>query len=264
MEATLPQSNIRNEQSRSFSRFKAGGIHLFLSISIAAIVVLLMLTLWYPRPYFEVAGAKQLLILIVGVDVVLGPLITLVIFNTKKKSLKFDLAVIALLQLAALGYGLNTMFQSRPAFVAFVDDRFELVAANEVYKDSLGKAKHPEYKSLPLTGPKIVGTTQPDSGSFESALAQVASKAGLGLQIFPEYYVPYTDVAKDAAAKAKPVTQLLSLKPEVKGLVNESLAKHGMKEGDVGYLTLRARIGTMTVLVNAKSGEILEILPITS
>jgi hypothetical protein len=88
--------------------------------------------------------------------------------------------------------------------------------------------------------------------------------AGLGLQIFPEYYVPYPESAKTAAGKAKPLTTLLSLKPEAKDLVSQSLLKHGLKEVEVGYLALRARIGRMTVLVNSASGEILEIFPITS
>lgn len=264
MEATLPQANLTSERPRTISRFKASGIHLLISGLIAAAVVIVMLTLWYPEPYFEVAGAKHLLLLIAGVDVVIGPLITLVIFDTKKKSLKFDLAVVAILQLAALGFGLYTMFQARPAFVVFVDDHFEVVAANEVPKEYLAKAKQPEFSALPLTGPKLVGATPPPSGSFDSALIQAVQKFGLGLQIFPEYYRPYSEIAKTAAAQAKPITQLMSRKPEIKPLIATVLTRHGVKESDVGYLRLRSRTGSLTVLVHATNGTILEIVPIQS
>ena len=93
-----------------FSRWKAAGIHLLISIFIAVLVVAAMLLIWYPSPYFQAMGGAGLLMLVVGVDVVLGPLITLIIFNTKKKSLKFDLTCVAVVQMVALAYGVSTMF----------------------------------------------------------------------------------------------------------------------------------------------------------
>ena len=84
------------------SRWKASGIHLLLSAAIAVVVLTLMLMVWYPWPLFEAAGGSRLVFILVGVDVTLGPLITLVIFKSGKPGLKFDLTVIALVQLAAL------------------------------------------------------------------------------------------------------------------------------------------------------------------
>ena len=54
-----------------------------------------MLAVWYPQPYFAAMGGATLILLLIGVDVVIGPLITLIVFDPKKKSLRFDLAVIA-------------------------------------------------------------------------------------------------------------------------------------------------------------------------
>ena len=90
-----PKSSLSNKQ---FSRWKAAGIHLAISVSIALVVVVFMFFLWYPTPYFQAMGGGGLLLLVTGVDVVLGPLITLVIFNTQKKSLKFDLMCVAIVQ----------------------------------------------------------------------------------------------------------------------------------------------------------------------
>ena len=50
----------------------------------------------------------------IGVAVVIGSLITLVIFDPKKKALKFDLSVIAALHLAALAYGCHVMVRIAP------------------------------------------------------------------------------------------------------------------------------------------------------
>jgi len=56
-----------------------------------------MILVWYPPPLFQLLGGFELLLLIVAVDIALGPLLTLVVFKSGKKRLKFDLSVIALL-----------------------------------------------------------------------------------------------------------------------------------------------------------------------
>jgi hypothetical protein len=74
------------------SRWKASSIHLALSATIAVSVLALMLLLWYAPPFFSALGGYHLLLILLGVDVSLGPLITLIIFNPKKdrKALTFD------------------------------------------------------------------------------------------------------------------------------------------------------------------------------
>jgi hypothetical protein len=83
------------------TRWKASAIHLSICALIGLSVLAMILLLWYPEPYFEAMGGKHLLMILLGVDVVLGPFITLIIFNPKKKSLKFDLAVIALVHVSS-------------------------------------------------------------------------------------------------------------------------------------------------------------------
>lgn len=87
------------------TRGKAAAIHLGISALVAAAVIGLMLMLWYPPPYFEAMGGETLLMLIVGCDVIIGPLITLIIFKPHKKGLKTDLTIIGCVQVAALAYG---------------------------------------------------------------------------------------------------------------------------------------------------------------
>jgi hypothetical protein len=102
-------------------RFSAATIHLGLSLLVAALAALLVFLVWYPYPYREISGGRDLFLLLVAVDVIMGPLLTLTIFNLKKPKgeLRRDLAVIGLLQLAALGYGLCTMAVARPVHLVF-------------------------------------------------------------------------------------------------------------------------------------------------
>ena len=87
------------------SRWRAAGIHLLISIAIAGAVLALMLGLWYGPTLFQAMGGAGLALILIGVDVVLGPALTLVVFRSGKRGLKFDLTAIALLQVVALLYG---------------------------------------------------------------------------------------------------------------------------------------------------------------
>jgi hypothetical protein len=244
----------------SLTRWKASAIHLALSALIATAVVVLMLTLWYPRPYFYAMGGATLLLILVGVDVVIGPLITLIIFNPKKKSLQFDLCVIAVLQLAALAYGSYVMFTSRPVFNVFVVDRFDLVAANQLSETSLDKAP-PEYRSLPLTGPKLVAVRQPD-GQKRFDITMSSLNGGHDISELPEYYVPYPEFSEAAGKRARPLPELEKKWPDKVGMIRDFVRDSGRKAEDLGTLAMKARNEDMTLIVDVKTGAIIGALPI--
>ena len=84
------------------SRFRASGFHFVISLLVGLVLLALCWFMWYPAPMLMAIGGHEIFLLVVGIDVVLGPLLTLVVFKSGKKTLKFDLAVIALLQIAAL------------------------------------------------------------------------------------------------------------------------------------------------------------------
>ena len=81
-------------------RFQASGIHLGLSLVIALLAAALVFGLWYPYPYREISGGRELFLIVVAVDVIVGPLITFAVFNRTKPwpELRRDLAIVALMQ----------------------------------------------------------------------------------------------------------------------------------------------------------------------
>src|SRR5258708_32198543 len=116
-------------EKKKVTRWQASGLHLLISVAVAAAVFALMLSLWYPGPLFEAAGGNDLLFILVGVDVVIGPLITLVIFRSGKRGLKFDLVAIGVLQMGALVYGMHVVHLARPAFIVFVAVHVKVASA---------------------------------------------------------------------------------------------------------------------------------------
>lgn len=245
----------------ALNRWQASALHLALSAAIAVLVVTLMLLLWYPQQYFTAMGGDTLILILIGVDVVVGPLITLIIFDPKKKGLRFDLAVIATLQLAALAYGVSVMFAARPAYNAFVVDRFEVIAANAVDAESLAKAGA-EYRTLPLTGPKIIAVRQPDDAKRLADIVLSAMDGGPDLANLPELYVPYAQFRQDAAKKARPLADLAKRQPQEAAVIRAFVAASGRAEDAMGFLPMKARNQDMAVIVDNKSGEFVGILPV--
>jgi len=240
--------------ARAFSRWQASGLHLLISASIATLSLALILGLWFPGPLFEAAGGLGLLYLLVGVDVMLGPLLTLVVFKSGKPGLKFDLAVIGTLQLAALVYGLSVVSLARPAFVVFVLDRFELVSAVDLSSEDLQAARYEEFRSAPWTGPRLAAADLPDDPDERQSLIRLAA-SGLDVQNFPRYYVPYVERTKQVLARAVAPARLRETEPETAKAVDAWLAASGTKESDVRALMLRTRFAWIAVLVDPKTAQ---------
>ena len=152
------------------SRWKAAGIHLAISACVAACAALLIFCVWYPSPYTHAAGADQLVVMLLGIDLILGPLLTLVVYKRGKKSLRFDLGVIALLQVCAFVYGMSIVVRARPAFIVSRIDRFVLVTANELDQTDLDKASDPAFRRVSWTGPKLVGAQMLSNASLDLTL----------------------------------------------------------------------------------------------
>ena len=243
----------------SLNRWKAAGIHLCLSALIAATVVVVMLALWYPRPYFDAMGGQRLLVLIVGVDVTLGPLLTLIVFNPKKKELKFDLAVIAACQVAALAYGVWVTFGARPVYTVFVKDRFEVVTANDLSAADLD-AGPPEYRNLSLTGPRLIGVRLPTDPKERSDLL-FSGIAGKDAQAFPKYYVPYAEVVPEVIRSGKPVDALVKKFSSAREAVRLLAAEFGRPASELACIPLHGREQIMTAVVDARDGRFAGILP---
>ena len=118
------------------NRFYAFGLHILFSFLLLILALLLVFKLWYPAPLDQAMGVTEIFWFILGVDLILGPLLTFVVFNPKKKELKRDLIIILIIQIAAYIYGLYTVAQGRPVWQVFVVDDIELVRAIDIQGES--------------------------------------------------------------------------------------------------------------------------------
>lgn len=118
------------------TKLKASSIHLGLSVLVFSAFVFTLRSFWFPEPYFTASGGWQGLKIVAFIDIVLGPLLTFIVFNNKKpsKELNTDLSIILLLQLSALIWGINTVYEQRPIAITFWEDSFYTVPFKAVTK----------------------------------------------------------------------------------------------------------------------------------
>lgn len=243
-------------------RLKASGIHLTISLAIALLAAALVFGLWYPYPYREVSGGRELLLIVVVVDVILGPLITLAIFNRDKPwtELRRDLVIVVLIQLAALCYGLWTVFAARPVHMVFEYDRFRVVHAVDIPEELLHLAPR-DVVALPLTGPTLL-SLRPFRDGNEKMEATMAALEGLSLSARPDLWQPYASAKSEIWQTAKSVSELKARFPLQAAAIDAVIAQSGRASASLVYLPLVGRKSFWTVFLDPVTADIVACIPL--
>lgn len=237
-------------QQRFQAAFKASILHFSCSLVVAAMAAWLVFGLWYPFPYRELSGGRELFLLVVSVDVVCGPLLTAVLFNPKKPRTEMvrDLGMVALIQLGALGYGLWTVWEARPLFLVQEVDRFKVVNAPALEDDalqSLNEVLKPKF----WDGPKVVAIRQPKDIKEKNMVMFSALSGGRDYGERPDFYVPYAgDAALRSLQKAVPLTSFLERHPEHNSDGQKMAKAAGVPVGKLVYLPVVGRQEWVAVL----------------
>lgn len=225
-------------------------MHLGASGAVALLSAALVFGLWYPHPFDQLVGGRELFLLIVSVDLVSGPVLTLVVFNPRKPrpELVRDISVIVVLQLAALGYGLFTVMQARPVLLAFEGNRFRVIAAAELDMETLHEA-HGDLGRLSLTGPRLIGVRLAAAGDADYLQSIKQSLEGLHPAFRPSRWVPYEQQLKEAASQAKPLGDLLARNPSQAADIDEAAQETMLPMERLGYVPLQSRTRSDWVVV---------------
>jgi hypothetical protein len=244
------------------TRFKAALIHLTISTILASCVIGLLLFGWYRLPYFWAVGGPMLLALIIGVDVVLGPTLTLIIFNPAKsrRALSFDLSLIALVQAAALVYGLYTGYTSRLVYGVFVERGFKLVKATEIEPRDLAKAKLPQFRDLPLFGPRLVGVELPTDPKIRSDM-NFYSLFGVGYQNLPQYFVPLQRSREQVAKAAISRERLQQKNSRLAGEIDDLLKSGRLDWSSVAVVPFDVKTRVYTAVLDLARMTVIKVMP---
>jgi hypothetical protein len=251
--------------STMLQRLRASAIHLIASLVIAGIASWLVFFCWFPYPYRIISGGQDLFLLLVGVDVVLGPCLTFVVFNIKKPRFELvkDIALISLVQLSALIYGVLSVYQSRPVYLVHEVDRFVAVTAADIEPNDLAKAQ-PAFQKLPFMGVQLLGLSEATPGEDRLESLQLAM-AGKDKSLRPQFWQALSDSNIQAIRnRARPLADLSRRSSADEAVINAWLAKEKRSVDSLVYLPLAARKSVWTVVMSADNLEIIGYLPLDS
>ena len=232
--------------------------HLIASLIVATLVLGWIFTVWYPSPLAKATGVTHIVFLMLAIDVIIGPVLGFIVYKAHKKSLKFDLMVIVLLQIFALGYGVYSVSEGRPVWMAFNGNRFELIRNNELLDVSVDSNVDNEYYHPSLLGPKYVAVKiaenalEREKNMFDEVMGDIS------LAQRPERYVAIAEANGRIIETAEGVSDLKNYNSEQ--AVDSILDSYPNASS---YLALKANEVDMTVLLDEKGNtiEIVDLRP---
>ena len=228
--------------------------HLSISFLIALLVIGLVFFVWYPAPLAKAVGVTNIFLMMLAIDVIVGPILGWLVYQEGKKTLKFDLSVIILIQIAALCYGVFSIEQGRPAWLVYNVDRFELVRKNELVDTNIQQAQQ-QFQQPSWFKPQYVATefAKDIQQRNDEMFAEVLG--GISIAQRPERYVELTQVTTQIQQRALPLKELEQYNPKTD--VEKTLAKYPKADA---WLPLKANAIDMVVLVNKESASIIKIV----
>ena len=220
------------------SRFSAFAIHLGISFLIFLVLAYLVVFEWYPGIFFENDGGWRGMRIIIAVDLVLGPLLTLVVYKAGKPGLRTDLTLIGLLQVVCLAAGTWVVHSEKPLAVVYTEGRFTVMSADDYVADA-GIAV-PDLRHFPGDNPKWVMVQMPEDAATEHEVFSQSFRSGRLMNTLTDYYAPFTSEIPgfiDAAENPEDI----KISKEWEQRLNNWLDENGGTLDDYAFYTFSTR-----------------------
>ncbi len=244
------------------TRWKASGIHLLISFLVVGTITTSIYFLWFPHQLIRIAGMDRLLVTMLGVDIVAGPLLTLIVFKIHDmRQTRRDLAVIGLLQASFMAYALHTAWISRPVFLVWSVDQMYLIYANEIEPKHLADGKQPETRSLSWLGPRLFAVSLPKEHEARAAIFTDLIASQTSLERLPKHYAPYEREQKKILRMAHKVGDR-PLPDRLKDAVlQEAVAATGRPADSLRVVPINSSRDAAWMLIDAATARPLRTLP---
>ena len=239
------------------NRYKASATHLGISAVILGIFFSIVFFIWYPVPYFTIEGTFDVIVVLIGVDLILGPLLTLIVFKSGKPSLKFDLSVIAIIQISALIYGANTIYTERPYFIAFAVDLFTVIQANKTKEMDLSLIDSTiDYQHL---GPSYIYAENPPDSELAMKISLEAAAGGADIDRHPELYRDFKKNMPQSFDRSLDLDTLSNQFPSNKAIIDSFRSRYPDSTG-LAFYPLLGKNRDVVLVLNKNNLEIVDYI----
>jgi len=260
MNAIGTDSTSQKRSLLSISKLQAFLIHLTGSALVVGTLCAVIFFVWYPAPYFAAKGASGVLLVLIGVDLILGPTLTLILFRPRKPGLVFDLSVILTIQLAALVYGTTALYQERPYYLVFAVDRLEILAYKDVDSSMI---EYEELRRKPFIGPILAVASLPEGqDEFQRLLEETVFEGKPDIERRPEFWSPYANRSDDVIARARSLAELLERYPETRTEISKLTESLDAEIDDLAYIPLVGRETSFAFVIDAETATPIDIIDV--
>lgn len=236
------------------ARFRSSGVgslwHFLGCVMVATASFALVLGVWYPHQYQEMSAGKELFFLLIGSDVVAGPLLTLVLFTPTKsrRELRNDLTMVVACQLFVFMLGMYAAYHARPLFLVGEIDRFKTISALDLRESDYDEISQ-RFRPFFFNGPKLVFAKMPTDAKEYLALFDQTINGGPDLGELPKYYTEYDERAgRKMLERARPLSAFLKEFPEQQKDAGILVAKENKNITDFTFLPVIARADWVAIL----------------
>lgn len=233
--------------------------HLVISLVIILIILSILVFAWFPPPFFTTDGGWAGIRIIAGVDVVLGPLLTLIVFKPGKPWLKFDLTVIGLIQLSALAWGVWLLHHERPVAAVYADNYFTAVTLSDIKPYGMTRQKLQVFGDKP---PYWIFSDLPEDTDEMLKIRSDALKSGLPISQLVDYYKPMdANAMREIRDKSINMQHWLKDEPEKLKRYQQFLAEQD-DAGDLVFIPWHARNHYVIVALDTQTRKYIGSLDI--
>ena len=223
-------------------RLKAFGLHLTGSASALALVLGTFWLGWYGWPGWYLASALHIVGIVVMVDLVLGPTLTLIVASPGKRLavLARDILIIVTVQLIALVYGGVTLWSGRPLYYTFSGDRLELVQASDLKAEDIsrGRRENPALAPWWYSRPRWIWAPLPENADEAQKIAMGTVFGGTDVIQMPWYFRPWEQGLAELRKRLAKLDEIRYFSPAEKQTLKARIARMGLPADQVNTMVM--------------------------
>jgi hypothetical protein len=248
-------------------RFTAFALHLLASTIVLSITLGTLYFGWYHWPGWYLADAWHVVVVMIGVDVIIGPMLTLIIANANKhrRELRRDISIIVAAQLIALVYGTTQLWNGRPLYYAFSENVLQIVQAYDINTGELKIAREQHAELLPhwYSLPRWIWAPLPTDPSEREKIVSSAVTGGDDVISMPQYYKPWEQGLTALRTQLKRVDEVGYFSADQKKVLKQRMSARGLATDQSNAIPLTGRGRPLLAVIDPTSLKIKAIFKAT-
>jgi hypothetical protein len=244
-------------------RLKAFGLHLLASAGALTLIFGSLYLGWYRWPGWYLADVSLVVLVMAGVDLVVGPMLTFVVANDRKprRELARDIAIIAAMQLAALIYGTVSIWSGRPLYYAYSENVLQLVQAYDLNSEETARARRQNAQFAPhwYSLPRWIWAPLPADEDERRRIVAAAISGGDDVISMPRYFRRWEDGLPGLKSQLKKVDDVAYFSAGQKKLLKERMRAAGYDPDQLNSMPLTGRGKPLLAVFDPASARVVAL-----